>query len=183
MLTVLQAPTTATLAEKLRKMDDIVDEPLHGDQALPDADQPRSARRKRRTALGRHRVVHDQHGAGRRHHRAHHHRPRGQEDRQGPRLLGRPGMEEICDLHGRLIANLRLGMSVFLHGDLKSAQRAARARRCCSATSSARTPDSHIERLTSNTTAEHRDLVAAPRHDQRFETHQLAYLLDRLSDS
>src|SRR5207247_8086202 len=33
------------------------------------------------------------------------------------------GMEEICDLHGRLIANLRLGMSVFLHGDLASAQR------------------------------------------------------------
>jgi phosphate:Na+ symporter len=32
------------------------------------------------------------------------------------------GMQEICDLHGRLVANLRLGMSVFLHGDLKSAQ-------------------------------------------------------------
>ena len=32
-------------------------------------------------------------------------------------------MEEICDLHGRLLANLRLGMSVFLHGDLASAQR------------------------------------------------------------
>jgi phosphate:Na+ symporter len=32
------------------------------------------------------------------------------------------GMQEICDLHARLVANLRLGMSVFLHGDLKSAQ-------------------------------------------------------------
>jgi phosphate:Na+ symporter len=32
------------------------------------------------------------------------------------------GMSEICDLHGRLVSNLRLGMSVFLNGDLKSAQ-------------------------------------------------------------
>jgi len=32
------------------------------------------------------------------------------------------GMTEICDLHARLVANLRLGMSVFLNGDLKSAQ-------------------------------------------------------------
>ncbi|MEO8537042.1 MAG: Na/Pi cotransporter family protein [Betaproteobacteria bacterium] len=32
------------------------------------------------------------------------------------------GMTEICDLHARLIANLRLGLSVFLNGDLKQAQ-------------------------------------------------------------
>jgi phosphate:Na+ symporter len=32
------------------------------------------------------------------------------------------GMAEIVDLHTRLIANLRLGLSVFLNGDLKSAQ-------------------------------------------------------------
>jgi len=32
------------------------------------------------------------------------------------------GMAEICDLHARLVANLRLAMSVFLNGDLKSAQ-------------------------------------------------------------
>jgi phosphate:Na+ symporter len=32
------------------------------------------------------------------------------------------GMAEICDLHARLIANLRLGLSVFLNGDLKHAQ-------------------------------------------------------------
>ena len=31
-------------------------------------------------------------------------------------------MTEICDLHARLVANLRLGLSVFLNGDLKSAQ-------------------------------------------------------------
>src|SRR5205809_6300442 len=38
------------------------------------------------------------------------------------RSFSAAGMEEICDLHARLVANLRLGMSVFLHGDLKSAQ-------------------------------------------------------------
>jgi phosphate:Na+ symporter len=32
------------------------------------------------------------------------------------------GMQEIEELHERLIANLRLGLSVFLSGDLKSAQ-------------------------------------------------------------
>ncbi len=32
------------------------------------------------------------------------------------------GLAEIRDLHGRLIANLRLGLAVFLNGDLKSAQ-------------------------------------------------------------
>ena len=33
------------------------------------------------------------------------------------------GMREICELHEKLIANLRLGLSVFLNGDLKSAQK------------------------------------------------------------
>jgi phosphate:Na+ symporter len=33
------------------------------------------------------------------------------------------GMKEIENLHSRLVANLRLGMSVFLNGDVKSAQR------------------------------------------------------------
>jgi len=33
------------------------------------------------------------------------------------------GMAEICDMHARLVANLRLGMNVFLNGDLKSAQK------------------------------------------------------------
>ena len=33
------------------------------------------------------------------------------------------GMGEICDMHARVVTNLRLGMHVFLHGDLKSAQR------------------------------------------------------------
>ena len=33
------------------------------------------------------------------------------------------GMAEICDMHARVVTNLRLGMNVFLNGDLKSAQR------------------------------------------------------------
>jgi phosphate:Na+ symporter len=32
------------------------------------------------------------------------------------------GMQEIEEMHGKLVANLRLGLSVFLNGDLKSAQ-------------------------------------------------------------
>src|SRR5487761_1924974 len=38
------------------------------------------------------------------------------------RNFSEAGMAEICDLHSRLIDNLRLGLSVFLSGDLKSAQ-------------------------------------------------------------
>ncbi|VVE12552.1 membrane protein [Pandoraea pneumonica] len=33
------------------------------------------------------------------------------------------GLQEICDMHARLVTNLQLGLSVFLNGDLKSAQR------------------------------------------------------------
>jgi len=32
------------------------------------------------------------------------------------------GMKELCDLHAKLVANLRLGLSVFLTGDVKTAQ-------------------------------------------------------------
>jgi phosphate:Na+ symporter len=38
------------------------------------------------------------------------------------RNFSEAGMTEIIDLHGRLIANLRLGLSVFLNADLKHAQ-------------------------------------------------------------
>jgi len=38
------------------------------------------------------------------------------------RSFSSAGMKEIERLHGRLMASLRLGMNVFLHGDLKSAQ-------------------------------------------------------------
>src|SRR5437762_13789151 len=33
------------------------------------------------------------------------------------------GIREIEELHGKLVSNLRLGLSVFLNGDVKSAQR------------------------------------------------------------
>jgi phosphate:Na+ symporter len=38
------------------------------------------------------------------------------------RAFSEAGLAEIVDLHGRLIANLQLGLAVFLNGDLKSAQ-------------------------------------------------------------
>jgi phosphate:Na+ symporter len=39
------------------------------------------------------------------------------------REFSEAGMAEICDLHGRLVDNLRLGMSVFLHGNVRDAQK------------------------------------------------------------
>jgi phosphate:Na+ symporter len=39
------------------------------------------------------------------------------------RKFSEAGMNEITELHGRLLANLRLGMSVFLNGNLHDAQR------------------------------------------------------------
>jgi phosphate:Na+ symporter len=66
------------------------------------------------------------------------------------RSFSEAGMQEICDLHGRLIANLRLGMSVFLHGDLASAQQLL-AEKVLFRDLERAYADSHIERLTSNT--------------------------------
>jgi phosphate:Na+ symporter len=60
------------------------------------------------------------------------------------------GMQEICDLHGRLIGNLRLGMSVFLHGDLASAQQLL-AEKVLFRDLERAYADSHIERLSINT--------------------------------
>ena len=60
------------------------------------------------------------------------------------------GMQEICDLHGRLVANLRLGMSVFLHGDLKSAQQLL-AEKVLFRDLERSYADSHIGRLMENT--------------------------------
>ena len=59
-------------------------------------------------------------------------------------------MEEICDLHSRLVANLRLGMSVFLHGDLKSAQQLL-AEKVLFRDLERSYADSHITRLMDNT--------------------------------
>jgi phosphate:Na+ symporter len=66
------------------------------------------------------------------------------------RSFSEAGMQEIVDLHGRLIANLRLGMSVFLHGDLASAQQLL-AEKVLFRDLERAYADSHIERLTSNT--------------------------------
>jgi phosphate:Na+ symporter len=66
------------------------------------------------------------------------------------RNFSEAGMQEICDLHARLISNLRLGMSVFLHGDLKSAQQLL-AEKVLFRDLERSYADSHIARLTSNT--------------------------------
>ena len=60
------------------------------------------------------------------------------------------GMAEICDLHARLVANLRLGMSVFLHGDLKSAQELL-AQKVLFRDLERAYADSHLGRLAGNT--------------------------------
>ncbi len=38
------------------------------------------------------------------------------------RSFSEAGTTELCDLHGRLVANLKLGLNVFINGDVKSAQ-------------------------------------------------------------
>jgi phosphate:Na+ symporter len=59
-------------------------------------------------------------------------------------------MAEICDLHARLIANLRLGLSVFLNGDLKSAQELL-AQKVLFRDLERAYADSHLARLAENT--------------------------------
>jgi phosphate:Na+ symporter len=61
------------------------------------------------------------------------------------------GMAEICDLHARIVGNLRLGMSVFLEGNLQQAQQLLQEK--------AKFRDlersyanSHLSRLSENTT-------------------------------
>jgi phosphate:Na+ symporter len=69
---------------------------------------------------------------------------------QKGRSFSDAGMEEICDLHARLLSNLRLGMSVFLHGDLSSAQQLL-AEKVLFRDLERAYADSHMGRLTSNT--------------------------------
>ena len=66
------------------------------------------------------------------------------------RSFSAAGMDEICDLHSRLVANLRLGMSVFLHSDLKSAQQLL-AEKVLFRDLERSYADSHITRLMDNT--------------------------------
>jgi phosphate:Na+ symporter len=66
------------------------------------------------------------------------------------RNFSEAGMAEICDLHARLLANLRLGLSVFLNGELKSAQELL-AQKVLFRDLERAYADSHLERLTSQT--------------------------------
>jgi phosphate:Na+ symporter len=66
------------------------------------------------------------------------------------RSFSEAGMAEICDLHARLVANLRLGMSVFLNGDLKSAQELI-AQKVLFRDLERAYADSHLTRLAGNT--------------------------------
>ena len=66
------------------------------------------------------------------------------------RNFSEAGMAEICDLHARLVANLRLGMSVFLNGDLKSAQELL-AQHLLFRDLERAYADSHLGRLAGNT--------------------------------
>jgi phosphate:Na+ symporter len=81
------------------------------------------------------------------------------------RNFSEAGMAEICDLHARLISNLRLGMSVFLNGDLKSAQELL-AQKVLFRDLERAYADSHLGRLAGNTvdsietSSLHLDLIA-----------------------
>ena len=81
------------------------------------------------------------------------------------RNFSEAGMVEICDLHARLIANLKLGQSVFLNGDLKSAQELL-AQKVLLRELERAYADSHLARLAGNaqdsieTSSLHLDLIA-----------------------
>ncbi len=66
------------------------------------------------------------------------------------RNFSEAGMTEICDLHARLIANLRLGLAVFLNGELKAAQELL-AQKVLFRDLERAYANSHLERLTSQT--------------------------------
>ena len=91
------------------------------------------------------------------------------------RQFSEAGMEEINELHTRLVANLRLAMSVFLNGNVRDAQKLleekARFRdleRAYSAT--------HLARLSDNT-VQSIETSSLHRLDQRAQAHQLAVVL------
>ena len=148
MLTVLKTNDRA-LAERLRKMDDVVDDLYTAVKLYLTQISREALEETRGPALDGHRVLHDQHGAGRRHRRAHHHRLEDKKIDKG-RNFSEAGMAEICDLHARLIANLRLGLSVFLNGDLKSAQELL-AQKVLFRDLERAYADSHLARLAENT--------------------------------
>ena len=60
------------------------------------------------------------------------------------------GLQEICDLHARVLANLQLGLNVFINGDLRSAQRLISEKEQFRNLERAYA-DSHLQRLVDNT--------------------------------
>jgi Na+/phosphate symporter len=89
------------------------------------------------------------------------------------RSFSAAGMKEIEELHARLMASLRLGMNVFLNGDLQDRADAARAeggvprpgaRLRAHPPRPSRLADAAIDR----------DELAAPGHHQRLQAHQFA---------
>ncbi len=163
MLTVLRTNDLA-LAERLRKMDDIVDElytavKLYLTQISREALEQAEGRRwadivsftinMEQVGDIVERIITDV------------------EDKKidKGRKFSEAGMTEICDLHARLIANLRLGLSVFLNGELKSAQELL-AQKVLFRDLERAYADSHLERLTSQTVESietsslHLDLIA-----------------------
>ena len=148
MLTVLRTNDRA-LAERLRKMDDIVDDlytavKLYLTQISREALEPAEGRRwadivsftinMEQVGDIIERIITDV------------------EDKKidKGRNFSEAGMAEICDLHARLIANLRLGLAVFLDGDLKAAQELL-AQKVLFRDLERAYADSHLERLTSQT--------------------------------
>ncbi len=81
------------------------------------------------------------------------------------RNFSEAGMTEICDLHARLMTNLRLGLAVFLNGDLRSAQELL-AQKVLFRELERAYANSHLERLAGHaqdsieTSSLHLDLIA-----------------------
>jgi len=81
------------------------------------------------------------------------------------RNFSEAGMSEITDLHSRLLANLRFGLTVFMTGDLKSAQELL-AQKVLIRDLERAYANSHLERVASNTVESietsslHIDLIA-----------------------
>jgi phosphate:Na+ symporter len=74
------------------------------------------------------------------------------------------GMDEICELHARVLANLQLGLNVFMYADLGSAQRLISEKEQFRTLERAYS-DSHLQRLVDNklssieTSALHLDII------------------------
>lgn len=74
------------------------------------------------------------------------------------------GMQEICELHARVLANLQLGLNVFINSDLRSAQRLLAEKEAFRNLERAYA-DSHLQRLVEQklssieTSALHLDII------------------------